>query len=118
MVWMLSGFAIAIALVGFWRMRKAPGVDGDFWFSSLLWGVIYLLHIALGVLLCLLLWRQGAALLLLVFLLTWVAYGVVWLLRWGPRLAPLPAWLARPGSWIDWLHTGLLAATGLGVLAI
>ena len=55
---------------------------------------------------------------LLVFLLTWVAYGVVWLLRWGPRLAPLPAWLARPGSWIDWLHTGLLAATGLGVLAI
>lgn len=118
MVWILSAFAIVISIAGFWRMRHRPGVDGHFWFANALWGVIYLLHITLGILLSVLLWRQGAALLILLFLLTWIAYGLIWLFRWGPRLGPVPAWLDRPGSWIDWALAALLAATGLGILAI
>lgn len=45
-------------------------------------------------------------------MLTWIAYGMVWLIRKVPRYREVPAWIDK--RWLDYLFalalSGLLAA--------
>ena len=59
--------------------------------------------------------RSGwADLVMVVFFVTWVAYGAVWLLRFLPTTRPQPAWLTRSRGWIDGAALLLLAGLATG----
>ncbi len=116
-------FAILTAALSF-AMSIPPAVEQyrrdrkGFW-QTLRWMGVYALYIAVGVAI-LMLPADGPqppakAALATLFMLTWIAYGMVWLTRKVPRYRELPAWIDK--RWLDYLFalalSGLLAATFL-----
>ncbi|ADJ25011.1 permease [Hyphomicrobium denitrificans ATCC 51888] len=102
-------FAILTAALSF-AMSIPPAVEQyrrdrkGFW-QTLRWMGVYALYIAVGIGV-LMLSAEGPqpptkAALATLFMLTWIAYGMVWLIRKVPRYRELPAWLDK--RWLDHL---------------
>jgi len=113
-------FAILTAALSF-AMSIPPAVDQyrrdrkGFW-QTLKWMGVYALYIAVGIAI-LMLSAEGPqpstkAAIATLFMLIWIAYGMVWLTRKVPRYRELPAWIDK--RWLDYLFAlalfGLLAA--------
>lgn len=113
-------FAILTAALSF-AMSIPPAVEQyrrdrkGFW-QTLRWMGVYALYVAVGIAIL----TQSAdgpqppakAALATLFMLTWIAYGMVWLIRKVPRYREVPAWIDK--RWLDYLFalalSGLLAA--------
>ena len=54
----------------------------------------------------------GKAVALTAALISWILYGVLWLVRLLPRAAPLPSWV---GARFGWLDAAFLVTTVVGV---
>lgn len=116
-------FAILTAALSF-ALSIPPAVEQyrrdrkGFW-QTLKWMGVYALYIAVGIGV-LMLSAEGPqppakAAFATLFMLTWIAYGMVWLIRKVPRYRELPAWIDK--RWLDYLFaltlSGLLAAVFL-----
>ncbi len=107
-------FALSIppAVEQYRRDRKG------FW-QTLRWMGVYALYVAVGIAILMLPvdgpQPPAKAALATLFMLTWIAYGMVWLIRKVPRYRELPAWVDKRS--LDYLFvlalSGLLAATFL-----
>ncbi|RUO98553.1 hypothetical protein [Hyphomicrobium sp.] len=55
------------------------------------------------------------ALLATLFVLTWIGYGALWLVRLAPRVKALPAWVESWLSPIDYVMITVIALSGLSL---
>lgn len=108
-------FATAIP-AAYDQYRKDPR---GFWKTLKLMG-IYALYTAVGIGVLLLSLsgpqppaKAGIATL---FMLTWIGYGALWLVRFAPRYEPLPAWIDKRGSPLDYICAAVIALTGMNVI--
>lgn len=117
-------FAILTAIVSF-ALSIPPAVEqyrrdrNGFW-QTLKWMGIYALYVAVG-LGILLLSADGPqpptkAALAALFMLGWIAYGMVWLIRLVPRYRELPGWVGK--RWLDELFALVLAGLLVALLAL
>jgi len=117
-------FAILTAVVSF-VLSIPPAVEQyrrdrkGFW-QTVKWMGVYALYVAIG-LAILVLSADGPqpplkAGLATLFMLTWIAYGMVWLIRKVPRYRTLPAWIDTQS--LDGLFALALAGLLVALLAL
>ncbi|MFT3732562.1 MAG: hypothetical protein QM780_14280 [Hyphomicrobium sp.] len=53
--------------------------------------------------------KAGAA---TAFMILWIIYGALWLVRLAPRQTPLPGWVARRFSLLDYAIAGVIFLSG------
>jgi hypothetical protein len=98
------------------QYRKDPA---GFWKTLRLMG-LYAVYTAVGMSLLLLTLsgpqpplKAGIA---TVYMITWIGYGALWLVRFAPRQERLPAWVEEWGSPLDYVIVAVIALTGLNTL--
>jgi hypothetical protein len=102
-----------LTLVGVWRAGRALlGADrGAFWTTLKLCG-LYALYSSVSVGIVMTLVRGPQSTLVAVaagiFIMTWIAYGALWLARAVPREDPLPRVLGERFGYIDWAFLAVI----------
>jgi hypothetical protein len=96
-----------LTLVGVWTaVRDLLRADrGAFWTTLKLCG-LYAVYASVSVGIVVTQLRGPQSTLVAVaagtFIMTWIAYGAIWLARAVPREDPLPSWLGERFNYIDW----------------
>lgn len=102
-----------LTLVGVWRAGRALlGADrGVFWTTLKLCG-LYTLYssVSVGIVMTLLPCPQSTLVAVAagIFIMTWIAYGALWLARAVPREDPLPRGLGERFGYIDWAFLAVI----------
>jgi hypothetical protein len=108
-------FAMSVPAV-YAQYRKDPR---GFWKTLQLMGV-YAAYTAvgLGVLLLSLSGPQppATAAIATIFMLTWIGYGAIWLVRLAPHSEMLPAWVVRWWSPLDYMFAAVILLSGMNII--
>lgn len=111
---------LGLGLAGFWQSIRDPRVDRAFWARSLRVILGYLVFVAAGLMLMVLLGLGGSSthqLGVWLFLLGWFGLAFIWLVRLAPSLKPGPAPEAPRWGLIDWVLLAFaLAGAGTALL--
>jgi len=97
---------VAIIIMAVQQLRANPRVTRSFAIHTFVLLAGFFAFVALGVVIVVAMHpdpsNKPRALAAVGFMLSWIAYGALWLVRFVPNHEELPRWLLRPLGIVDW----------------